>query len=186
MAFERENFYVARKLMLDKSDLTVECNLSAGVNVAKVLAVSVNCNQSGSETLNGVVNFSGAVDIKLIIMTDDGQINTVCSTCPFSSKFESEKIENGQDAFVRVKVIDYNVESIAGEMVKVAVILQQSGFIVCNVEENTISCHDDEVCTKTDEILVNKYVGSTSSETTVESEINIRENIKKQCNHKKC
>ena len=41
MAFERENFNVARKTTLAKGEVTVECNISAGVNVSKVLAVSV-------------------------------------------------------------------------------------------------------------------------------------------------
>ncbi len=179
MAFERENFNVAKKSILSKSDLTVECNISAGANVSKVLSLAVDGFVSSKEALNGVVNYSGAVDTKLVIMAEDGEINTICSSCPFSSRFESEEIEGGQDVFVKVKVIDYNVESIGGDMVKVAVVLEQNGFTLANNEVGTIDCHDDDVCYKKDEISIIKYIGSASAEVVNESEINLRENIKK-------
>ncbi len=179
MAFERENFNVAKKSNLSKGDLTVECNVSTGANVSKVLSLAVEGFVNSVEALNGVINYSGAVDTKLVIMAEDGQINTVCSSCPFSSRFESEEIESGQDAFVKVKVIDYNVESIGGEMVKVAVVLEQNAFTLANREVGTIDCHDDDVCYKKDEISIIKYVGSSKVEVTNESEINLRENIKK-------
>ena len=179
MAFDRENFNVARKTTLAKGEVTVECNISAGVNVSKVLAVSVEGYGQNVEALNGVVNYSGAVDAKLVIMAEDGQINTVCNSCPFSSRFESEEIENGQDAFVKVKVVDYIIESVGGEMVKLAVVLEQNGFVVGNQEIGTIDCHDDDICFKKDDISVIKYVGSSSSEVALSSEINLRENIKK-------
>ncbi len=179
MAFERENFFVARKSVLSKGDFTVECNVSAGANVSKVLSLSVEGYVQSVEALNGVINYSGAVDAKLVIMTEEGEVNTVNSTCPFSSRFESEDIENNQEAFVKVNVIDYNVESVGGEMVKVAVVLEQNGFVVCNSEVGTIDCHDDDVCYKKDEISVIKYIGSAREEITSESEINLRENIKK-------
>ncbi len=179
MAFERENFNVAKKSNLSKGDLTVECNVSAGANVSKVLSLAVEGFVNSVEALNGVINYSGAVDTKLVIMGEDGEINTVCSTCPFSSRFESDEVESGQDAFVKVKVIDYNVESIGGEMVKVAVVLEQNGFALANKQVETIDCHDDDVCYKKDEISVIKYIGSANGEVTNESEINLRENIKK-------
>lgn len=179
MAFERENFNVARKIALEKSGLSVECNVSAGANVTKVLSLSVESFVQNSEVLNGVINYSGVLDTRLVIMTEDGQINTICSTCPFSSKFENSEIESGQDAFIKVKVIDYNVESIGGEMVKVLVNLEQKGFVIGNREVGTISCHDENVCIKNEEIDVINYRGNARETFTVESEINLRENIKK-------
>jgi len=179
MAFERENFNVARKIALSSSALTVECNVSAGCNVSKVLSLSVEAYVNSNEVLNGVINYSGTVDTRLVIMADDGQINTICSSCPFSSKFESADIENGQEAFIKVKVIDYNVESIGGEIVKIAVNLEQKGFILGNREVGTISCRDEDVCIKNEEIDVIGYIGSARETINVESEINLRENIKK-------
>lgn len=179
MAFEKNNFNVARKKALEKREITVECNVSAGANVVKVLALSVNANVTNHEILNGNINFSGSIDTKLVFMGDDEQINTVCSNCPFSSKFESEEIQIGYDAVVKAKVIDYSIESTGGEMVRINVILEQSGFIVGNQEIGTVSCSDDSVCLKNEEIEVIRFLGSARSEVTVESEINIRENIKK-------
>lgn len=179
MAFERENFNVAKKVELEKGEVTVECNLSAGVTVSKVLSLSVEGYSQTVEVLNGVVNYSGIVDTKLIVMAEDGQICTVCSSCPFSSKFESEEIENGQNAFIKVKVIDYNVESIGGEMVKVNVVLEQNGFVIGNREVGTIGCHDEDVCLKNEDIKVIKYIGCVSETINQESEINLREVVKK-------
>ena len=179
MAFERENFNVARKIALDKSVLAVECNISAGCNVTKVLSMTVESYVQSSEVLNGVINYSGVVDTRVVVMAEDGQINTICSSCPFASKFENADIESGQDAYIKVKVIDYNVESIGGEMIKLVVNLEQKGFVVGNHEVGTISCHDDDVCIKNEEIDVIDYKGSAKETFTVESDINLRENIKK-------
>lgn len=179
MAFERENFNVAKKIPLGASTLGVECNISAGSTVAKVLSLSVESFVQNSEVLNGIVNYSGVVDTRLVIMTDDGQINTICSTCPFTSKFENSEIQTGQEAFIKVKVIDYNVESVGGEMVKVAVNLEQRGFVLNNHEVGTIACQDEDVCIKNEEIDIINYRGSAKETFTVESEINLRENVKK-------
>ena len=179
MAFESNNFYVAKKMNLPKSEFSVECNVGAGENVSKVLSVSLGVGKVSRETLNGVVNFSGSVDVKFVYLTDDGKINTVCSSCPFSSKFESDFIENGQCAVVKVKIIDYNIESIGGETVKIVVNLEQSGFVVANKEVKTIRNGDDDVCLKNDEMTIVKYIGSNSEDIEVASEINIRDKITK-------
>ena len=179
MAFEKNNFLVARKKSLEKREFTVECNVSTGANVNKILTLAVEGEVSNSEVLNGVINFSGSVDTKLVFLCDDEQISSVNANCPFSSKFESEDIETGQIAEVKVKVVDYNIDSVGGDMVKISVRLEQSGFIVGNQEIGTISCNDDCVCIKNEEIDVIKFIGAGSENITIESEINVRENIKK-------
>lgn len=179
MAFEKNNFNVARKKALEKREIVVECNISAGANVTKVLALAVNGNVTNQEVLNGNVNFSGSIDTKLVFLGDNEEISSVCANCPFSSKFESEEIEAGYEATIKVKVIDYTIDSIGGETVRATVNLEQSGFILGNQEIGTISCNDEAVCLKNEEIDVIRFIGTANSEITVESEINIRENIKK-------
>lgn len=83
MAFETKNFYVARKHGLAKSEFTVECNVMAGMNVSKVLSVSLGCSRGASEVLNGIINYSGVVDTKVVFIGEDGQLNTISSMCPF-------------------------------------------------------------------------------------------------------
>lgn len=179
MAFETNNFSVAKKISLEKSEFSVECNISAGENVAKVLSISLATGQVSCETLNGVINYSGVIDTKLIFLSDDGQLNTACSSCPFSSKFESENIENGQKAFVKLKIIDYNIDGISGENIKIVVNLEQSGFVITNRDVHTIRSGDDDVCQKNDEISVIKFIGWASENIEVASDINIRDKIKK-------
>lgn len=179
MAFEKNNFSVARKIALEKRQISVECNISAGANVEKILTLAVNACVENQEVLNGVVNFAGAIDTKLVFLGEEEQINSINSTCPFSSKFESVDIQPGQAPIIDVKVVDYHIDSVGGEMVKVTVTLEQIGFIVGNQDIGTISCHDDSVCLKNEEIEVIKFIGSSHEEIVVESEINLRENIKK-------
>lgn len=177
MAFESNNFYVAKKVGLPKSEFSVECNVGAGESVVKVLSVSLGTGKISSETLNGVVNFSGSIDVKLVYLTEGGQINTVCSTCPFSSKFENEQIENGQSVIVSVKIIDYNIESIGGESVKLLVNLEQSCFILASKEVKTIRCNDEDVCLKNEDMSIIKYIGSASEDIEITSDFTVRDKI---------
>ena len=179
MAFETNNFNVAKKFSLGRSEFSVECNIDAGENITKVLSVSLGLGKISSETLNGVVNFSSNLDVKVVVLNSDGGLNTVASTCPFSSKFENENIENNQCAIVNLKIIDYNVESINGENVKIVVTLEQCGFIVANKEIKTISSNDDDICVKNDDISIIKFIGCGSVNIEVTSEINIRDKISK-------
>ena len=77
MAFERESFSVAKKSPLAKGDITVECNISAGFNVSKILSVSVEGNVQTVETLNGVVNYSGAIDTK-VMRSEERRVGKEC------------------------------------------------------------------------------------------------------------
>lgn len=179
MAFEENNFYVARKYELVKSEFAVECNILAGMPVVSVLSISLEGCVQSEETLNGVLNYSGIVDAKLVFLSDDNQINTICCACPFSSKFEGENITTGQSALIDLKVVDYNIESISGDSVKLSVTLNQGGFVIANKEVRTIRNDDDDVCCREDEISIIRYVGSATENIEVSSEINVREKIKK-------
>ena len=148
MAFERNSFLVAKKVALQKSEFTVECNVKADCEVQKILSVSADACVQTLETMNGVLNYAGLIDLKVVFKGDDMDINTICSSCPFSSKFESDEITIGQDGFVDIKVIDFSVESVSNDSIKINVFLEQSGFVVGNQEVNTIKNSDDSVCVK--------------------------------------
>ena len=179
MAFETKNFNVAKKLVLNKSEFNVECNILLGDNVGKILVTSVEASVNGSETLNGIVNYSGTVDTKIVFLNEAGELNTVCSSCPFSSKFENEDIVTGQKAFINVKVVDYSIENINGDSVKVSVMLMQSGFVISNKEIRTIENNDNDVCCRYDEIEVVKFIGSEQETTEISLETLVRDKVKK-------
>ena len=179
MAFEKNSMLVSQKHNLDRKEFSVECTISAGENVEKVLALCAGAFVKSSEVLDGTINYSGTVDLKLVFCNSEGFFNTVFSSCPFSSKFDSDAIEVGQDAFVTVKVLDYNVDSVQGDIVKVSVMLCQEGFTVSNKEIKTIGNGDDDECSLNEEIKVVKFVGKGSDEFVSTSEINIRDKVKK-------
>ena len=179
MAFETNKFSVAKKIKLPTSDFAVECNVSLGCEIGKILSVGVKANEEANEVLNGIVNYSGSVDLKIIYMTSEGEINSSCHACAFSSKFESNDIVSGADAFIVLKVVDSSVESISGDTIRLVVNLNQSGVLSYEKEIDTISSNNDDVCTKIEEIEVVRLVGWKKDSFEVESSVSVKENIKK-------
>ena len=179
MAFESNKFSVAKKIKLPTSDFSVECNVSLGCEVDKILSIGVKAYDESSETLNGVLNYSGIVDLKIIFITPEGEINSTCHSCNFSSKFESSDILTGQEPIIILKVVDYSIESISGDSLRIVVNLNQSGLCLGQNEISSIGSNDEEVCCKNEEIEVVKFVGSKKEIFDVESETVLRENIKK-------
>lgn len=179
MSFETNNFNVAKKYWLEKSEFNVECNVSSGENIKNVLVSSVEASVENYEVKNGEIAFSGNIDLKIVLMNENDEINTICSVCPFSSKFENENFKDGQNAVINVKVIDYNIESISSGNIKILVGLMQSGFVVCNKEIHTISCNSNDVCTKNEDMEIINYLVAKQETFEVESEVNVRDKIKK-------
>lgn len=179
MAFERNNFSVAKKVVLPKEELTVECNINAEATVQKVLAVYVEPCVHNWEVISGAISYAGAIDVKVVFLTEEGEISSVSSNCPFSSKIENDKIMMGACAVVKVETIDSSCQLSGGDGIRVSAILSQSGIIVSNQEETLLRCDDEDVCYQSEEMEVVKFLGCGQDVVSVESDINIRENIKK-------
>ena len=86
MAFEANNFNVAKKFVLQKGEVNIECNISVSDEITKVLSVSGEACLSGSEVLQGTINYTGYIDACIVYLNNEGEIGKVNSTCPFSSK----------------------------------------------------------------------------------------------------
>ncbi len=177
MAFESNNFNVVKKTKLQKGEFNVECNVA--VTCSKILTVSAFASVANSEVLNGSINYSGNIDVRLVYMTEEGEIGTVASTCPFTSRFEGDYITNGQKAIISVKVIDATVEGVSSDNIRINVNVEQSGVLISNVEVHSIASHDPDVCCKTEDINVIRFVGENSENITVNSEFSVREPIKR-------
>lgn len=179
MAFAENNFLVANKIQLDKKQFEVECNIDGGCAVKKVLTVACTPMVEGCEVLNGVVNYSGTIDLRVVFETEEGEIDTANASCPFSSKFENEEIGVGQTANIVVRVIDFDATSVSGADIKVLVTLEEGGFVIGNKEIKSISTDDDTVCAREEDIKVVRYLTSASETFTLQSEINLRDKVKK-------
>lgn len=177
MAFESNNFNVVKKTKLQKGEFNVECNVA--VTCSKILTVSAFASVANSEVLNGSINYSGNIDVRLVYMTEEGEIGIVASTCPFTSRFEGDYITNGQKAIISVKVIDATVEGGSSDNIRINVNVEQSGVLISNVEVHSIASHDPDVCCKTEDINVIRFVGENSENITVNSEFSVREPIKR-------
>jgi len=179
MAFEKKTFLTARKRLLEKSEFNVECNISAGVSCGKILAISAQVCVQGQEVVDKIITYSGIIDIKAVFTNEEGEIISINSSCPFSSKFESDEISSSACAFVKVDVIDYTSEIVGSDSIRVNVVLSQSGFVVNNNSNYSLYCDDEDVCYQNEDVEIVKFVDCAKDSFVSESDVNLRENIKK-------
>lgn len=179
MAFEANNFNVVRKTKLTRSEFNVECNISVSSPASKILSVSTQASVTNSEVISGSINYAGTIDTRTVYLTEDGEVCTVASACPFTSKFEGEDIVAGGKAIISVKVIDNHIESTTADNIRIDVSLEQSGVLINSASVNTISCNEADVCTLSEDINVIQFAGEANENITVNSEIMVRESIKR-------
>lgn len=179
MAVETNKFSVVKKKRLDKSQFNVECNVACDVEIDKILSVCHSAQAESAEILNGVVNYAGNLDICILYSTVDGEIGTINSSCPFSSKFEDQNIKVGDKVNIVVDVEDYFVENVGSNNIKINCTCVQSAILIMNREVNYVRSGDDNMCMKEDEIIVDVFVGETKEIFAVESEFSIKEPVRK-------
>lgn len=179
MAFETNKFTVVKKKRLEKSQFNVECNLSCEVEIDKILSVCHTAQVENAEILNGVVNYSGCIDVCVLYCTIDGEIGTLNSSCPFTSKFEDEMIAVGDKIAIKVDVEDCQVDNVSLNNIKLNCTCVQTGILILSREVNNVSCGDENMCSKEDKMLINTLVGQTSEVFNVESDVSIKEPVKK-------
>ncbi len=179
MSFEMNKFTVVKKKRLEKSQFNVECNVDANAEIDKILSVCHNAQVENAEILNGVANFNGVIDVCILYSTVDGEIGTINSSCPFSSKFEDESIQVGDKIGIKIEVEDCKIDSVSNGTVKLSCICGQSGVLILCREVQNIAGGDDSVCVKDDELLVNTFVGEAKETFVVDSEVSIKEQVRK-------
>lgn len=179
MSFENNNFKVVKKTRLPKSEFNLACQVAAGDEIAKVYAVSINVFCDNQEITNGVVSYSGHVDICMIYGLENGEIASAQATHNFSSKFEDDQITNGEKAIIDLKVVDHEIGNISGSEATVNVTIEQSGALIQNVDVRNVATNDDNVCVKEDEIKIVQFVGSATSQMSEKLQTTSREKIKK-------
>lgn len=186
MAFEKNKFKVVQKKKLAKSTLYVECNVNTEAEIDKVLSVSYCASVENTETQNGVVNFSGNIDLSLLCQTIDGEVVAVNSVCPFASKLEDDKITAESKVDVDCDIESYNLDLVTASSVKVTCVLQQSGTIVLSKDIETVEPADETICTKRGEIPLCAFIGKNAEQFNVESEISIKEEVVKVVSCESC
>lgn len=179
MSFETKKFNVVKKKNLEKSTFNVECNIETNCEISKILSVCHTAQADSVEILNGCVNYTGYIDFCVLYLTPDGEIGTLNSSCPFTSKFEDALISVGDKIKIKVSVEDYVIESFSSSNLKINCVCEQTGILIISREIPNVDCHDEEICCKEDEILVNVFVGEAKESFSVESDFSIKEPLKK-------
>ena len=179
MSFETNKFSVVKKKRLEKSTFSVECNVQSDVEIDKILSVCHTATADTAEILNGEINYTGTIDLCILYCTVDGEVGTINSSCPFTSKFSDESIAVGDKVGIEVEVEDYSVENISSTNLKIVCTLQQNAILIkCN-DVNKVASGDESMCMKEDEMLVCTLVGEAKETINVESQFSIKEPVKK-------
>ena len=118
MSFEKNKFQVVKKKRLPKSEFNVECNIPLENEIGKIFSVCHSAQVESAEVLNGAVNYSGCIEICILYQTIDGEISTINSSCPFSSKFEDSVITVTDKVGIKCEVENYSVDSVTSSNVK--------------------------------------------------------------------
>ena len=179
MSFESNNFKVVRKSCLPKSELNLNCTVTAEGEIARVQAVSISAFDDNQEVSEGSITFTGHVDVCMIYSLENGEIDSAFASCPFSSKFSSDEISGGERAIIKLRVVDHSIDAVSGNEAKIGISLEQSGILISSEEVSGLSSTDDDVCLREDEISVVKFVGSASSQVSETIEHSHRQKIKK-------
>ncbi|MGN1200733.1 MAG: DUF3794 domain-containing protein [Candidatus Caccovivens sp.] len=179
MSFETNKFTVVKKKRLEKSQFNVECVVATDCEIDKILSVCHNAQAETAEILNGVVNFTGVIDVCVLYCTVDGEIGTLNSSCPFTSKMEDSMIAVGDKVAIKVDVIDCQIDAVQNGNIKLSCTVEQSGVLIMAREVPYCKAGDDSVCIREDEMPVNVLLGQTSEVFNVESEVSIKEPVKK-------
>lgn len=179
MAFESNNFNVAKKIKLPTSEFNVECNISVDEQISKIFAVSSQAFVDTKEVLAGSVAYSGVIESCVVFMTENGEVGSTHTSCPFTSKFEDPQINADQKVCLRTKVLSYNITNITTTNIAITFTLKQSGFLVGNNEVQSVSTNDEDIPVKEEEIKVIRFAGETTTVFNSNSSLNTREPIKK-------
>ncbi len=179
MAFESNVFKTACKHKLPKSDFVVSCQITAEGEIAKVLCVSAQAMILSKEILQGSITYTGNIESCVVYTTENNEINSVTTSCPFTSKFEDEMINPQQNAVIRVCTKGSNVTNMSGNSLNVDFDLCQTGFVVCNDEIKTLSSNNTDIASILERVKVVKYVGEGKSTFCSETPLISREQIKK-------
>lgn len=179
MSFEMKNFNVVRKKRLDKSDFSVECNVELNGEVEKILSVSTCAQVDNQEVLGGEINYAGNIDLRVMYLTNDGEVGVTSSTCPFTSRFENAEITAGDYAIIKVSVVNYQIGTFNMGTLKISCQVQQETILIENKEISQILPTDAHICVKEGDVSLQTFVGSLQKNFDVQSEIAIKEPIKK-------
>lgn len=179
MAFESNNFQVAKKYRLPKGEFTVECSVPVEGEVEKIFTISTDVSVGTNEVLAGSVNYTGVIETCVIYMLEGGEVGSTHTSCPFSSKFEDNSIAVGQKPIIRVRVKDYKVDKVANGNVTITYTLEQMGFVVTNQEVKSITSNDEDVSVKKEDMKVVHLIGDRCSSICADIPLTTREPIKK-------
>jgi len=179
MAFESNDFQVAKKIRLPKSEFNVNCNIPIEEEISKIFTITSDVLIKDKEILDGMINYSGVVETCVIYLTENNEIGSTHASCPFTSKFEDANISVDDKALIRARILDYSIGDIANKNLPIDFVIEQFGFIVKNEDVKSVATSGEDIATKEEEIRVVHLLGECKQRIETESPLQVRDRIKK-------
>lgn len=142
MAFEPnyERVGSSYRLKLGSTQAIIECKLPANDNsqILKILCANSKAYISGTEVLEGEINFNGFANFLVIYESEDG-IQSLDYSAEFKEKFKNNHIKIGDVAIVTASVVDVNTTSVSNTDVKVVAVVEINVDIITTAYTNVLT-----------------------------------------------
>ena len=178
MSFETKNFKVFKKYELPKNQREEECTGELEGDVRQILSASSNIDLISHEVLDGEINYVAEISNCVIYATDDFRIGSANFVCEIAGKIQNNQISLNDKAILTLTIKETKVFYENGNAV-VKSLIEECGEIITTREVKNIDSSDDDVCTKKEGIIIQKFVGEGLRESQTEEEFSARAKVKK-------
>lgn len=178
MAFDMKKFVVFKKVALPKTQTEKECSVELEGEVNQILTASSQISLLSYEVVDGAINYNAEIANCVIYATADSKIGSANSVCEISGKIENQTIGSSDKAMLSLSVKETKVGYENGSAI-VSVEVEEAVELIKEKEIKSIDCIDDDICTKSGKIKLEKFVGEGKFDGATEEEIVARANIKK-------
>ena len=178
MSFETKNFKVFKKYELPKNQREEECSGELEGDVKQILSASSNIDLISHEVMDGEIHYVAEISNCVIYATDDFRIGSANFVCEISGKIHNHQIGLDDKAILTLSIKETKVSYENGNAV-VKSLIEESGEIITTREVKNIDSSDDDVCTKKEGLIIQKFVGEGLRESQTEEEFSARAKVKK-------
>lgn len=176
-----DKFYLANKKRLKDIETKLECsvNLDCAETVNKILAVNVEGNVTGVESLTGEATVNGNIYVSIVYATEKGLVGNAFYSAPFITKSIDSLIKPESKVFAKVNFVDAKVESLNSNVAKVFCRVNLSVVCVNNENIDYLSNVAGDICAQSELSNFTTFSGVTRSNWQESIDVVIKEPLNK-------
>ncbi|MDD4832350.1 MAG: hypothetical protein PHI78_01615 [Clostridia bacterium] len=169
-----DNIFVDKRIAVTPQNTLLESRINSKEEIKKILSVSVNPEILSSELLAGEALLTGRAVIRLLAVTESGDVVGLTANSDFTEKVKGD-ITPAAKVFWDVVPLETNYE-ITNGVAKVSALLEISGEGVIS-EETQILTGGEDILTLGKDIEFSRMVICDRIPTVIENELEVKQNI---------